>query len=255
MEQEIALSWKGIAAAYLLLIPALLLIRYYKLDAAKEVLFSVLRMSIQLFLVGIYLNYIFLWNHWAINLLWVLVMIAAAGWTTIRQAKLPVRSYFFPVFTAFLCSFLSVLFYFVILVIGKSPSAAAVFLPVAGMLLGNSMRSNVIVLQRFSTLFRERTKEYQLRLMLGATDREALEPFLSASLKAGIAPQIATMATLGIVSLPGMMTGQLLGGSTPVTAIEYQIVIMIGIFVVQLFSSAFLLHRVAGQLLRESSLP
>jgi putative ABC transport system permease protein len=67
-------------------------------------------------------------------------------------------------------------------------------------------------------------------LMLGASLREAVRPYLRDAIKAAVNPSVATMATMGIVSLPGMMTGQILGGAMPTTAIKYQIGIMICIF-------------------------
>jgi putative ABC transport system permease protein len=67
-------------------------------------------------------------------------------------------------------------------------------------------------------------------LSLGATRTEAVMPFLRQAYKASIAPQIGGLATIGLVSLPGMMTGQILGGSSPAVAIKYQIMIMIAIF-------------------------
>ena len=72
--------------------------------------------------------------------------------------------------------------------------------------------------------------EFMTYLMLGASLREAVQPYLRDSIKAAVNPTIATMATMGIVSLPGMMTGQILGGAMPMEAIKYQIGIMICIF-------------------------
>jgi len=142
-------------------------------------------------------------------------------------------------------SFLAVLFFFIFLIAGKSASDAALLIPIGGMLLGNSLRGNVVVLERFFRQMRDNRAEYELRLLYGASRNEALLPFMQIALRAGITPQIASMATLGIVSLPGMMTGQLLGGSTPMTAIQYQIAIMIGIFAIDMISTALLLEVLA----------
>ncbi|NCC62782.1 MAG: ABC transporter permease, partial [Verrucomicrobiae bacterium] len=148
-------------------------------------------------------------------------------------------------FTALTVTFLSVLFYFIILIVGKSPSNASLLIPIGGMLLGNSLRSNVVVLERFFRQMRDKRSEYELRLLFGANRSEALRPFMQTALRAGVKPQIATMATLGIVSLPGMMTGQMLGGSTPMTAIQYQIAITVGIFAVDMISTVLLLEVLA----------
>lgn len=245
MNHAAELTYFGIAAVYLLLLPVLLLSMRYQLDIVRDTLWAVVRMSVQLLLVGLYLRYVFEWNSLWINLLWVIVMTAVAAWTTLRQAGLPVRVMFPAAFAALTGSFLAVLFYFIFLITGKSASDAALLIPIGGMLLGNSLRGNVVVLERFFRQMRDNRPEYELRLLYGANRSEALRPFMRTALRAGIMPQVATMATLGIVSLPGMMTGQLLGGSTPMTAIQYQIAIMVGIFAVDMISTALLLEVLA----------
>ena len=97
------------------------------------------------------------------------------------------------------------------------------------MVLGNSLRANVVGLGDFYKSLRKDEHLYFYKLSLGATKYEALIPFAKRSFTAAINPTIATMATMGIVSLPGMMTGQILGGSVPLVAIKYQIAIMVAI--------------------------
>jgi len=99
------------------------------------------------------------------------------------------------------------------------------------MVLGNILRSNVIGLDRFYSELGRREHEYIHYIFLGASFKEAVKPFLREAFKAAVTPQIATLATIGLVALPGMMTGQILGGSSPSVAIKYQIMIMIAIFV------------------------
>jgi putative ABC transport system permease protein len=75
-------------------------------------------------------------------------------------------------------------------------------------------------------------ERYFYRLSQGATIMEAVMPYFRSALISALSPTLASMATIGIVFIPGMMTGQILGGSTPLTAIKYQIAIMIFIFVI-----------------------
>jgi putative ABC transport system permease protein len=98
------------------------------------------------------------------------------------------------------------------------------------MLLGNSLRGNIIGIDNFYSLLRRNTNRYQYRLAMGATVLEALFPYFRDSLRSALQPTIATMATMGIVFLPGLMTGQILGGLSPLVAIKYQFVIMVAIF-------------------------
>jgi putative ABC transport system permease protein len=107
---------------------------------------------------------------------------------------------------------------------------ARYFIPMAGMILGNSLRADIVGLSTFFSSLRTEEKSYLLSLSQGATLSEAVRPFLQKAYTASLAPTIATMATIGIVALPGMMTGIILGGTDPFVAIKYQIAIMMAIF-------------------------
>lgn len=103
-------------------------------------------------------------------------------------------------------------------------------IPIAGMILGNCLRANIIGIRRFYQSIRQGEKAFCQQLADGATLHEATSPHLQHTLQEALAPTLATMATIGVVSLPGMMTGVILGGADPMTAIQYQIAIMIAIF-------------------------
>jgi putative ABC transport system permease protein len=98
------------------------------------------------------------------------------------------------------------------------------------MLLGNALRGSVIGIRTFFDSIKKDTGRYRYRLALGATRIQALIPYIRECMNAALRPTIATMSTMGIVFLPGMMTGQILGGATPITAIKYQLLIMAAIF-------------------------
>lgn len=105
-----------------------------------------------------------------------------------------------------------------------------------GMLLGNSLRGNIVGIDTFYKNIRKDAKKYLYVLSLGATHHEAVRPYMKESIRLALKPTIASMATIGIVALPGMMTGVILGGASPDVAIKYQIVIMIGIVVSTMIS-------------------
>jgi len=88
----------------------------------------------------------------------------------------------------------------------------------------------------FWSSIKENEKIYLNTLALGANRYQALKPYVNKSIMAAVNPTLASIATIGLVSLPGMMTGQILGGSLPILAIKYQIAIMIAIFISQFFS-------------------
>lgn len=216
----------------LLIIPTIISI-IYKLKIIKSMLIAVLRMTVQLTLVGLYLEFIFRYDNLWLNLAWVLIMITTAGVTVIRNANLKIRPFLPIIFIGLVTGSMAIVSLFILITIRPTPFYKASYLiPLTGMLLGNCLKGNIISLERFYYSIRKNETEYIGYLMMGATLKEAIIPYLREAIKPAIAPTISSMATLGLVSLPGMMTGQILGGSTPIVAIKYQIAIMIAILTV-----------------------
>jgi putative ABC transport system permease protein len=193
---------------------------------------SVVRMVLQLVLIGIFLKYLFQWNNAYLNIVWLLVMIAVATFNVTKKIKLTLRTFLVPIFVSFTTATLLVVLYFTVFILRlENIVDARYFVVIGGMLLGNSLRGDIVGINNFYTKIRRNEQRYLYRLSLGATVMEALGPYHQESLVSALHPTIATMATMGIVFLPGMMTGQILGGVSPVLAIKYQIAIMIAIFV------------------------
>ena len=220
-----------LAVLYGVLLLPLYLLKRLGLRLTGDILASVARMTVQLFLVGIYLKYLFEWNSIWLNTLWVAVVSVIANLNVLRKAGLS-RRLFWPSLMSIVVATLSTVALFLLILIEPQPLYDARYLiPLTGMLLGNSLSGNVIALERFFSTIRDKENEYLAYLLMGASVGEAITPYLRKALGAALAPTIATMATIGIVSLPGMMTGQILGGSFPLVAIKYQIMIMLGIFI------------------------
>jgi len=214
----------------LCLLPGLLL-WLIGLRLSRDIGIGVLRMSLQLALVGFYLKILFDLNNPWLNGLWILMMLLVADVSILRRAGLKVRYFALATFSAIASSILFSTAFLVILVIQPTHFYDARYIvPLAGMILGNCLQGNVIALERFYSALRKNENEYTTFLMLGATRWEAVQPYFRDAVKAAINPTIAGMATMGLVSLPGMMTGQILGGSEPWLAVKYQIAIMICIF-------------------------
>ena len=234
--------------AVLLLVP-FAVFRYFKLGMTKDLLVSTLRMSVQLILIGFFLEYLFRLNNWVVNLLWFLVMITVAVFSVISSSKLSPKHFFLPMLLAFVIANVFVVVYFNFFIVRlDSLFDAKYVIAIGGMILGNSLRSNVVGLGDFYQALKKDENQYFYQLSLGATKYEALLPYAKKSFVAAINPAIATMATMGVVSLPGMMTGQILGGSVPLVAIKYQIAIMIAILassVLSILLSIFITTRSA----------
>lgn len=238
MDKTIDISWFDLSLGYILLLFPILIFLYFKIRLIKETLIAAFRMTIQLLLVGIYLGYLFKWDNVFINIGWVIVMIVAASFTVVKRSSLSLKLYFVPVLFGLLISVLLVDFYFLTFVIKPEPLLTARYIiPITGMLIGNTMKSNIIVLNSFYSLLKKNLSFYYYAIGNGATRKEALSPFYKIALKQGINPNIATMAIVGLISLPGMMTGQILGGNDPSLAVRYQIVIMISVFVIASISA------------------
>lgn len=198
---------------------------------SKDIGLGIVRMTLQLGLVGFYLKALFALNNPWLNGLWILLMLMVADLSILRRAGLKRRLFFLSTFTAVALSVLFSAAYLIILVIQPPLLYDARYLvPLSGMILGNCLQGNVIGLERFYSALRKNENEYVTYLLLGATRWEAMRPYFREAVKAAINPTVAGMATMGLVSLPGMMTGQILGGGEPWVAVKYQIAIMLCIF-------------------------
>lgn len=225
------ISYFGLMLCSLLLIIPLGVSLIFKLGILAGSCISIGRMVVQLILIGVFLKYLFALNHPAVNIFWLLVMIGVATFNISRDVRLDLRIFIIPTFVAFTIATISVLFYITAFVLNLSSiTDARYFVVIGGMLLGNSLRGNIIGIDKFYTTIRRNENRYLHNLAQGASLNEALLPYLKESLVSALQPTIATMATMGIVFLPGMMTGQILAGLSPLLAIKYQVVIMIAIF-------------------------
>jgi putative ABC transport system permease protein len=221
----------GLLLGYALLIIPIAIILIYRIKLMKDLTVSLLRLTLQLLFVGLYLQFLFELNAWWLNILWLIVMIVVADISLLSASKLALRPLLLPIFVSLLAGTLVPLLYLIAIII-RLPNLleAQYFIPIAGMIMGNSLRADIIGLNNFYTSLHSEEKRYLLVLSQGATLAEAIKPYLQKAYSASLAPTIATMATIGLVSLPGMMTGIILGGTDPFVAIKYQIAIMIAIF-------------------------
>ncbi len=221
----------GLVAGYGLLIVPFAVLLWAKVPVMGRAAIAVVRMTLQLLFVGLYLQVVFDIDRPWLSGLWVLVMIVVADFSILRNSGLRFRPLAFPLFVSLLAGTLVPMFYFVGIILWQPNVLAARFaIPIGGMILGNCLRADVIGLRKFFQSIRTGEKAYQQRLADGATLAEATKPYLTEALHEALAPSIASMATIGLVSLPGMMTGVILGGADPSVAVMYQIAIMIAIF-------------------------
>ena len=213
-------------------------------------------MTAQLFLIGFYLKYMFDLNLWWLNVLWVVIMAGVASQTIIKRTNLSLKQMFVPISVALLCSVAIIDLYFMGLIVRQDNLfETRYFIPISGMILGNMLSANVIAMNTYYGALRRERTNYLFRLANGATAHEARSPFMRDALIKSFNPTIASMAVMGLIALPGTMTGQILGGSDPDVAIKYQIMLMISIFASSLISVLLTLALTRHKIFNKYEMP
>lgn len=227
----IDISFWRLSLGYLLLIIPLGLILWLRLPMFGRTLSAVIRMTVQLLFVGFYLQFIFEMENVWITGAWVMIMIGVADVSIINGSNLKISKLAIGLFIALSAGTIIPLLFFVFIALDKQAALETRYIvPIFGMILGNCLRADIIGIRTFYETLLKNEKSYLLALSQGASLKEAIHPFLRNACEAALAPTVATIATIGLVSLPGMMTGVILGGGNPMAAIKYQIAIMIAIF-------------------------
>lgn len=230
--QEITLF--GLLAISLLMVPLFIINKIIGLKLNKSLFIGILRMALQLALVSVYLQFLFEKNRWWLNLLYVCIMLVVSGFTITKSCNLKRKNFMLLIFVGMAIPLLSVLFYLTAYVINIDYIFDARYIvTISGMLMGNCMRGIIIGINSFYNDIKENEATYLLYLSFGATRNQALKPKIIKAMESAIKPAIATMMVTGLVSLPGMMTGQILGGALPINAVMYQFMIMLAIFIVE----------------------
>lgn len=201
---------------------------FLKLGLLKSLIWGTVRTVIQLTFVGFALAYIF-----SIDSVWltfgiITLMCVAASKTAAPRAP---GVFNYPALLAFVSLFCSTFLVGSLvtgLIISPSPwYSPRIVIPIFGMILGNSMNAIALSLERLYSEAKSQSTRIEAMLSFGATPWEAIRPSIISALQTGMTPTINSLMTVGLVSLPGMMTGQILGGADPREAVKYQIVVML----------------------------
>lgn len=215
-----------VGAAGLIAINAALSI-WLRLDLERRLLIATLRTTVQLLIMGYVLVPIFRWKNPYLVVALCLVMVALAAREAIRRSARTYRgigfnAFFSLMFAAGVTAVLGAAVF-----VGVEPWwQPRYLLPLLGMILGNSLTGISLGLDRCLLALDEGRDRIEALLALGASWWEAARPTVSESLRAGMIPILNSMSVVGLVAIPGMMTGQLLGGTPPELAARYQILIM-----------------------------
>lgn len=201
---------------------------YHSLHLERDMLIGAVRTFVQLFLLGYLLKTVFAINNVWLVLLIFTVMAFFAAQTVYGRIKEKQISFFLPVSVSMNISFFIVAFIVTAVVIRADPWwNPRYFIPLGGMVIGNSMNAVAIALERLLNDLRTKQQEIEMKLCLGADYKEASREIVGNAMKSGMIPSINSMMAAGIVFIPGMMTGQIIAGADPGLAIKYQIVVML----------------------------
>ncbi len=200
----------------------------HALKLEKDLLVGTVRTFVQLFALGYILIFIFKLDDAVLVLAVFGFMIFFAAWEIRNRIKEKQVTFFWPLFISMVVSYIIVSYMVTAVVVGVKPWwKPQYFIPLGGMVIGNSMNATAIALERLLGELRKRRNEVEALLCLGADYKEASNKILGTAMRAGMIPSINSMMTVGIVFIPGMMTGQILAGADPLQAVRYQIMVMV----------------------------
>jgi putative ABC transport system permease protein len=216
----------ALAAALILINGAISIALRLKME--QSLLLAGTRTTVQLLLVGFVLQWIFAVDRWYVVLAMLLVMTLVAGYTAASRNDRRFPGMWISTIVSMWASSWLITAYALLVVLHGiehwyQPQYA---IPLMGMVLGNTLNGISVGLSTLTSELVLRRGEIDTALALGATRYEAALPTLRQAIRLGMTPIINSMMVVGLVSLPGMMTGQLLSGTSPIEAVKYQIMIM-----------------------------
>ncbi len=218
-----ALSNESLLMATVLIAMAVIVSYQQKMRLEVEILHSALRAVVQLVVVGYVLHFIFGADHPLFTGGVLLVMLISAA---INGGKRGAGIKHASWIAGVSIGIGAVLTLAVLLSANVLSFTPYQMIPVGGMVMSGAMVAVGLCFRQITTSFKSRQQEIQIKLALGATPMQACKAILRAALIFSLQPTIDSAKTLGIVSLPGMMTGLILAGMSPMEAIKYQIIVI-----------------------------
>jgi putative ABC transport system permease protein len=205
----------------------ILVIRIERLGIEGSLLLGTIRALAQLMAVGYVLKAVFDLNRWYWVVLVLVVMTVVAAHTAGKRQVVAIPHAFWTMTAAIGTAAVLVLGSLLLVILRVKPWYQPQYaIPLAGIVIASAMNSTALSVDRFLSEVKQNRTLVEAAVALGASAKESSRQFSRAALRAGMMPHINTMMIVGIVQLPGMMTGQILGGVAPAEAVRYQIVIV-----------------------------
>ncbi|HIY56626.1 MAG TPA: iron export ABC transporter permease subunit FetB [Candidatus Tetragenococcus pullicola] len=222
MNDQLSVNNLSLVFSFLLVLVAMGVSYKERLGLTKEILISTLRAIIQLVIIGYILKYIFQVNHVILTFVMTIFMIANAAWNAHKRNPSPYKNYGYSLLAIGVSTYITL---FVLVLSGSLQFVPKQIIPITGMIASNSMVAIGLCYRNLNTQFRDQRQQVLEKLALGANVKLASQSILQESIKAAMQPSIDSAKTVGLVSLPGMMSGLILAGVDPVYAIKYQIMV------------------------------
>jgi len=217
---------------------AIALSLWRKLDLEKQLLYGALRSLMQLIAIGYILDIVFALDNWLVVLGILGVMMTIASIVTRNRIDQKLPGLLSTVVLSLVTSSVFTVGYVILLIVQPDRWYEPQYLiPLAGMLFGNAMNSASLAGDRLLNAINQNRLEIETHLSLGGTGKQAIANYQKDAIRVGLIPTLNNMVVIGLVSLPGMFTGQVLGGSNPRDAASYQILILFAIVLVNLITT------------------
>ena len=197
--------------------------RWQESDLEKDLLIATMRSLIQLIAIGYVLELVFEMDNPLFTIVILLVMIIIAGRTSAKRAKSTPNAQFVALMAIGIGSALTVS---LLVALGVFQFVPKDIIPIGGMIIGTSMTTASLVITRLSSDFHDQRGLIESKLALGATSRQASLTQFQRTIKSALTPIIDTTKTVGLIKLPGAMTGMILAGASPLEAVQLQIIVM-----------------------------
>lgn len=212
----------------------LILSKTLKLGLEKDTILATIRSIIQLLAVGYILKFVFDAQSYMYIFLMVALMIVVATLNARKKGK-GIKGITWKIaLTLIVIEFVT---QGVLLGFNIVPATAQYIIPISGMMIGNSMVLSILFLNRFTAEITSHQNEIELILSLGGTPKQAIHRQLINAVKASMIPTIESQKTIGLVQLPGMMSGQIIGGADPIQAVQFQLLIIFALLTTATLSS------------------
>lgn len=246
MNEIIKLNILQFSLVYVLLLIVLFIMKKYKVKQSKLLIIASVRMSLQLTIAGFILTYILKNPKPIFTVLYIVIMICFSIYRVLSNNKSMNKKFKLIVSLSLALSGILILLFFIIVIVGANIFNPQYTIPIGGMVIGNAMTGVSLGLKTFNENISANKNQINVLVNLGVPPKDILSEFAGNALETALLPTLNTMLGMGIITLPGMMTGQILSGTLPTTAIMYQIAITISICTVTcvaVFCSLFFGYR------------